>query len=122
MGPLLALIPASLIGGAALLLLHGNTSTIRGVVGFAAAVFAAPGLLVAGVPLTAGTTVYAAAVGGSAVVWFALGALAARRATSRAVCSWRDFWREFAWLACGVWLGVIGALLAANLVMGRALF
>ena len=36
--------------------------------------------------------------------------------------SWRDFWREYAWLAIGVWLGVGIALGAVNLIFDRALF
>jgi hypothetical protein len=105
------------------LLLRGNTtSAVRGVGGFALAVLAAPGLLVAGVPLRHGNAVLLGAVAGSALMWFVLGVVASRRATAVPVCSWRDFWREHLWLAAGVWLGVLGAGLAANLVMGRALF
>ena len=51
-----------------------------------------------------------------------IGAIAARRATRVPVASWRDFWREYLWLATGVWLGVVVALIAVNLVFGRALF
>jgi len=86
------------------------------------AVFAAPGLLVAGVPLRSGRAVYLVAVAGSAVLWMLIGAIAARRATRLPVASWRDFWREYLWLALGVWLGVVAALIAVNLVFGRALF
>ena len=65
---------------------------------------------------------YLGAVVGSAVLWMVLGATAARRATRLPVASWRDFWREYLWLAVGVWLGVVVALIAVNLVFGRAMF
>ena len=43
------------------------------------------------------------------------------RATKRPAATWRDFWREYLWLATGVWVGVVAALVAADLVLGRAL-
>jgi hypothetical protein len=110
------------LGVVSLLLLRSHTSLVRGVAGFLTAVLAAPGLLVAGVPLRSGRGVYLAAVVGSAVLWMLIGAIAARRATRVPVASWRDFWREYLWLAIGVWLGVVVALVAVNLVFGRALF
>jgi hypothetical protein len=121
-GPFVALVPPGVLGVVALLLLRGHSSLARGVGGFLIAVFAAPGLLVAGVPLRSGHAVYLVAVAGSAVLWMLLGAIAARRATRLPVASWRDFWREYMWLALGVWLGVVAALIAVNLVFGRALF
>jgi hypothetical protein len=110
------------LGVVSLMMLHNNTSLARGVGGFAAAVFAAPGLLVIGAPLRTGGGPYAAAIVGSAVMWMLLGVLAARRATRSPVASWRDFWREYSWLAAGTWIGVLAALVAVNLVFGRALF
>jgi hypothetical protein len=122
-GPFVALLAPALLGVSGALLLRGNTaSAARGVGGFVLAVLAAPGLLVAGVPLRHGNAVLLGAVLASALMWFVLGVVASRRATAMPVCSWRDFWREHLWLAAGVWLGVLGAGLAANLVMGRALF
>ena len=53
---------------------------------------------------------------------YALGTVAARRATRRPVATWRDFWREYFWLAGGVWLGVIVALVLVALVLGRPIF
>ncbi len=109
------------MGALGLFLLRGNTdSTVRGVVGFLLAVLAAPGLLVAGAPLNSGTGVYAAAVIGSAVVWLLLTIVATRRATRTPVATWGDFWKEYLWLAGAVWLGVVGALVAANLMLGGA--
>jgi hypothetical protein len=117
-----ALLPPAVLGCFSVILLRGHTSLARGVGGFVTAVLAAPGLLVAGVPLRSGRGVYLGAVVGSAVLWMIVGAIAARRATRHPAASWRDFWREYAWLAFGVWLGVVVALAAVNLIFGRALF
>jgi hypothetical protein len=110
------------LGVVSLLLLRGHTSLMRGVAGFLMAVLAAPGLLVAGAPLRSGRSVYLGAVVGSAVLWMLVGAISAHRATRVPAASWRDYWREYLWLAFGVWLGVVVALVAVNLVFGRALF
>ena len=119
-GPIVGVLPAAALGLSAWAALHDNTSSIRGLVGFLLAVLAAPTLLVAGVPLTAGSSLYGVAVVGSAVLWFAIGTSAARRATRTPVASWGDFWREFVWLAAGVWVGVIVSLAAIDLLLGRA--
>jgi hypothetical protein len=105
-----------------LLLLRGHTSLVRGVAGFLTAVLAAPGLLVAGAPLRSGRSVYLGSIVGSAVLWMIVGAISARRATRLPAASWRDYWHEYAWLALGVWLGVVVALAAVNVIFGRALF
>lgn len=121
LGPILGLLPPAAMGGAAWWLLRDNTSTVRGVGSFLLAVLAAPGLLVMGVPLSSGGQVWLVGVGASAAMWLLVGVVASRRATRAPAASWRDFWREYLWLAGGVWLGVVGALLAANLILGRAL-
>ncbi len=121
LGPFLALVPAAVMGVIALTMLHGNTSLAKGVGGFALAIFAAPFLLAAGVPLSTGSGTYLLAVLASAALWFAIGVLAAFRATRSPVATWRDFWREWAWPAAGVWIGVGVALLVADLVLGRTL-
>ena len=121
-GPLVALVPPGILGLISLLLLRGHTSLVRGVLGFVTAILAAPGLLVAGAPLRSGRSVYLGAVVGSALLWMIVGVIAARRATRMPAASWRDFWREYVWLAAGVWLGVVVALGAVNLIFGRALF
>jgi hypothetical protein len=121
-GPIVALVPPGVLGVFSLLLLSGHTSLVRGLAGFLTAVLAAPGLLVVGAPLRSGSAVYLGAVAGSAVFWMLLGAVSARRATRLPVASWRDYWREYLWLAVGVWCGVVVALIVVNLVFGRALF
>jgi hypothetical protein len=121
LGPVLGLVPPAALGVCALLLLRGNTnSTVRGVLGFLLAILSAPGLLVAGAPLTSGAGTYGAAIAASGLVWLLLGFAASRRATSRPAATWGDFWREYLWLAGAVWLGVVGALVAANLILGGA--
>ncbi len=118
-GPVLGLLPAAALGGLAWLSLHDNVSSVRGVLGFLLAVLAAPCLLAVGVPLTTGAALYVVAFVASAVIWLSLGSLAARRATRRPAAMWSDFWREFVWLAAGVWVGVVLALAAIDLLLGR---
>lgn len=120
LGPLVALLPPAVLGATSLLLLRNNTSTVRGVLGFLAAVLAAPGLLVAGAPMKGGTGLYLAAAAGSGVLWLLIGIAATARATRTPVATWGDFWKEYLWLAGAVWLGVVGALVAANLILGGA--
>ncbi|CAB4876427.1 unannotated protein [freshwater metagenome] len=118
LGPFVALAPAATLGVVAWLLLHGNTATSRGLTGFAAVVLAAPVLLAAGIPLTTESGRFVMGVVASIVLWLVVGLLAARRATRSPVASWRDFWREFAWLAAGIWLGVGVGLMAIELLLG----
>lgn len=109
-----------MIGAAGYLLLRSSDSATRGVVGFVACVFAAPALIAFGVPLTGDSGVYRLAIVTSAVLWLVVGLIAARRATRRPAAMWGDFWREFAWFAAAVWCGVVVAIAAANLLLGRA--
>jgi hypothetical protein len=121
-GPLASLGPPAVLGLLALLLLNGSSGVGRGVSGFVFALLAAPALLVVGAPLTGGAGVYLVAAAVSAVLWLGIGVIAARRATRSPAPRWRDFWREWAWPAAGVWLGVGVALVIADLVLGKALF
>ena len=100
-GPFVALLPPALLGVVALLLLRGHTSLVRGVAGFLTAVLAAPGLLVAGVPLRSGRGVYLAAVVGQRRAVDARRRDRGAAGHARPVASWRDFWREYLWLAVG---------------------
>jgi hypothetical protein len=94
---------------------------LGGIVGFLLALLAAPVLLVVGVPLSSGAVAWAVALAGSALLWLLVALVAARRATRSPVATWGDFWRQWAWLAAGVWLGTLVALVAANLLLGRTL-
>lgn len=121
LGPLAGLLPAALLGLAAFALLHGNTATGRGVAGFAATVLSAPALMAFGIPLATGSGRFLLGIGVSALVWLLVGFVASRRATRSPVATWRDYWREYVWLAAGIWMGVVVALVAVDLVVGRAL-
>ena len=121
LGPVAALVPSLALGAAAFALLHGNTSTSRGVAGFAATMLSAPALLAFGIPLATGSQRFLLGLAVSAALWLVVGLVAARRATRSPVATWRAFWREYLWLAVGVWFGVVVALVAIELVVGRAL-
>ena len=120
-GPLVALLPGALLGVVSYLLLHDNTATSRGVAGFAAAMLGGPVLMAFGVPLASGSGRLALGALVSAVLWLVVGLVAARRATRSPVATWRNFWREYIWLAAGIWAGVIVALVVVELSVGRAL-
>jgi hypothetical protein len=113
---------ATVVGLVALVVLAGSDSPVRGVPGFILAVLVAPGVLVFGAPLAHGPVVYLGGVVVSLACWTLLGALAARRATRRAAATWSDYWRELAWLAGSMWVGLLVALLVADLALGRSLF
>lgn len=136
--PIVALALPAALGVLSALLLAGDNSAARGMAGFAFAVLAAPALPVLGVPLRSGTPVVLLGVALSAVLWLALGHLAARRATSvdtmtgRSVSwgpsaqegrpSWGRFVGEYAWMVVAVWVGLAVAVVAVDLVLGRPLF
>ena len=82
--------------------------------------FAAPGLLAVGVPFS-GEEVYAIGITLSVLLWLVVGAIAARRATRNPMASWTDFWRTYWWLAGGIWVGAIAALVVARISVGGAL-
>ena len=116
----MALVVPALAGLVGLMLLRGNDSTTRGVGGFVLVMLAAPLLTVAGVPLRSGASVYLAAVVASAVLWLLLGLIASRRATRTTVATWGRFWGEYLVMLCAVWVGTVLAIVAANVVLGRA--
>ncbi len=102
------------VGGA---LLAGGGSAVRGASGFLLTAMAAPTMLLLGVPVAGGTPRYLLAGATSLVLWLAIGAWASRRATHRVVASWRDWWREYLWLAGPVWLGATVAFAVAYKVV-----
>ena len=116
-GPWMALVVpmvALAIGGA---LLSWGGSAVRGLGGFRLTTMAAPTLLLLGVPVSGGVTRYAIAGATSFVLWLALGSWAASRATRVPCASWRDWWRELAWLVIPVWIGAGVAFAVAYLVV-----
>jgi hypothetical protein len=117
--PLAALVIPAALGGAAWLLHTTSSSAATGAASFVLAVLAAPGLLIAGVPLRGGNSV-AIGIAISAAVWLVLGLIARQRARNgdgrRGA-----FWRHYGWLAAGVWAGVAVAGLISNVLIGRIL-
>lgn len=101
--------------GVALLALPG---AIPGILGFLLLIAAMPTLPMFGVPATAGATVYLLGVVTSLGAWFAIGHLAALRASKRAVVDWSDWRREFVPLALGLLFGGVLALIIGGLILG----
>jgi hypothetical protein len=119
-GPFLALIVPAVMGLIALLALNLGDSTASGLVGLVLGVFAAPGLLAIGAPFSS-ATLYPIGIALSVVLWLIVGYLAARRATRNPMASFADFWRNYWWLAVGIWVGATAALLIARYALGEAL-
>ena len=61
------------------------------------------------------------AVLASVPLWLVLGLVASRRATRSTVASWRDYWREMAFLTVAVVIGAIVALAAATKILDESL-
>jgi hypothetical protein len=121
LGPLLALVPPGVLGVVAWAALRASDDRWSGVVGLFGGVIAAPGLLVAGAPFGDDST-YRLAVIASAPLWILVGFAASRRSTRSPMATWSDFWREYSWLALGVAVGAVGALVVASAVLGESLY
>jgi hypothetical protein len=121
LGPLLALVPPGVLGVVAWAALRASDDRWSGVVGLFGGVIAAPGLLVAGAPFGNDST-YRLAVIASAPLWILVGFAASRRSTRSPMATWSDFWREYSWLALGVAVGAVGALVVASAVLGESLY
>jgi hypothetical protein len=119
-GPFVALIVPAVLGAIALIALNVGDSTASGLIGLVLGVFAAPGLLAVGAPFSS-SALYPIGVGISIVLWLLVGYLAARRATRNPMASWSDFWRNYWWLAVGIWIGATAALVIARYTIGEAL-
>jgi hypothetical protein len=119
-GPFLAIIPPAVLGAAALLVLRFFDGKLSGYLGLFLGVAAAPLLLAVGAPFS-DTSVWSIGVALSAMLWLIVGAVAARRTTRNPMAGWPDFWRTYSWLAGGIWIGVVGALLVARYAVGEAL-
>jgi hypothetical protein len=108
-GPFAALLLPLMAFAAGTVLRNWGGSTIRGFGGFLLTVLAGPTVLLLGVPVTGGTLRYAIGAATSAAMWLLIGWWAAARATRVPVASWRDWFREYCWLAIPVWLGALAA-------------
>ena len=109
-----------MLGAAALLVLRLFEGKVSGYLGLFLGVAAAPLLLAVGAPFS-DSSVWSIGVALSAMLWLIVGAVAARRTTRNPMAGWPDFWRTFFWLAAGIWLGVVAALLVARYAVGEAL-
>ncbi len=89
--------------------------------GLIAGVWAAPALLAAGAPF-GNRSMYPLAVAASGLLWLLVGVLAARRATRNPMATWADFWRHYAWMCVGIWVGASAALGVAALAISDSLF
>jgi len=117
-GPFMALVvpTGALLLGAALI--NWTGSAVRGFGGFLLTALGVPTMLLLGVPVSGGTPRYVVAGVTSLVLWLGIGAWASVRATRNVVASWRDWWREYAWLGVPVWIGATVAFaLAYKLVL-----
>ncbi|HUS43649.1 MAG TPA: hypothetical protein VMY16_13380 [Ilumatobacteraceae bacterium] len=119
-GPCAALIVPSIVGAIAFLSLRLFDTAWSGAVGLIGGVFAAPALLAAGAPF-GDRGLYPIAVAASGVMWLLIGFLAARRATRNPMATWSDFWRHYAWMCAGVWVGAGTALVVAALSISDSL-
>lgn len=120
LGPLLALVVPAALGLGAIVALELFDGRASGWTGLVLGVCAAPGLLVVGAPF-ASTSIYPLGVAISVALWLGVGVAAARIATRNPVATWTDFWRAYRWLAIGVWVGAVAALIGSSLVLGREL-
>ena len=120
LGPFVALIPPAIvgIGGAALLRIGDSRPT--GIAGLVTGLWAAPGLLVLGAPLS-DTDLHPFGIGLSIVVWLLIGFVASRRATRDPMADWWQYWRHYLWAAAGILLGVVAALVVVGVVFREAL-
>lgn len=91
---------------------------LGGAANFVALVAAFPLMPVLGLPAADGAGRTAIAVGASLAVWLVLGQVVAGRVTQRAVAGWREWFREFVVLGSGLWLGAVGAVVLAAVVLG----
>lgn len=79
--------------------------------------FAVPTALAVGLPWISSPINITFALITSLAAWVMFGKWAGRRATQDVDATWWDFWREVAFYAGGVALGVIGGLLVMVLVL-----
>ena len=110
-----------IVGAVAWLSLELFDTAWSGAVGLIAGVLAAPGLLAVGAPF-GDKDLYPLAIGASVVMWLLVGVLASRRATRNPMATWADFWRHYAWLCGGIWVGCGAAMIVAASAVGESLF
>lgn len=120
-GPLYALVPPLVFGAIALACINLFESQLTGILGLISAYFAAPALPMVGAPFS-DTARHPLAIGISAVLWVIVGVIASRRSTRHPMATWGDYWRTYAWLAAGIWLGTMVPMAVARFAIGGDLF
>ncbi len=108
---------ATVMALVAAVLLVGSDSAWRGIPGFVLAIAAIPTLPMTGIPVMGGSLRWLLAIASSAVMWFVIGAVSARRSSSRAIASWPEWRREWLRLAVGVWAGALVGIAVAGTVL-----
>jgi hypothetical protein len=114
------IVPA-IVGGVAYFSLRLFDTAWSGAVGLIGGIFAAPALLVVGAPFGDRGS-YPLAVAASGLMWLLVGYVAARRATRNPMATWADYWRHYAWMCGGIWVGAGLALGTAALSISDSLF
>ena len=105
----------SLLGALVLAL---TSSAFFGAIGFVAITCGVPLLPMVGLPARTGAMRWLIAIVGSAAIWWWVGQLSAARVRKLAVASWADWAKEFGLYAAALVLGVIFALLIAEMSLG----
>jgi hypothetical protein len=77
---------------------------------WATGVMASPTALLTGLPWHGGSTRWLASAVSSAILWLAVGGWSAQRAVRHPMATWREYWREYRWLAGAIGLGAIVGL------------
>lgn len=121
LGPFLALVIPGALGAIGYAALNLSDSTWSGPIGLIAGYYAGPTFLAIGAPF-ADRSLYPVAALASAVLWLLIGVLASRRATRNPMATWGDFWRHYAWMLVGVWVGVTVALAVSTVRIGAGVF
>jgi hypothetical protein len=125
LGPLAALVPSIVllaVMAAARTLIAcppSGACTGRAATAWVLPALALPTAVLAGLPMESGTGRLAIVVATSALLWLVVGRIAAKRATQRPIATWRDFGREFAWLAGAVWIGVLIGVVLIGVGVGH---
>ena len=88
----------------------GSRCLVPSIIGWILAALALPTAVLVGLPFSGGPVRLSLAVASSIVVWLLVGFAAARRATRVPVADWRDWRREYLWIAIPLWLGVLVGL------------
>jgi hypothetical protein len=97
----------------------GTRDLVPSVIGWILAALALPTAVLVGLPFSGGPIRLTVAIATSVVAWFVVGFAASRRATRVPVADWRDWRREYLWLAIPLWLGVLVGLGGFALLVTR---